>query len=62
MANQSKTITITLVRSTIGRPANQRNTVKALGLKKLHQSVQQPDNEAIRGMVKTIQHLVTVQE
>lgn len=53
---------ITLVRSLIGRPENQRTTVKTLGLRKINQSVVQNDNAAIRGMINTVSHLVSVQE
>ena len=53
---------ITLTRSLIGRPATQRATVKALGLKKLNSSVELPDNDAIRGQIHKIEHLVTVEE
>ncbi|MEJ5252410.1 MAG: 50S ribosomal protein L30 [Chthonomonadetes bacterium] len=53
---------ITLVRSPIGYSKRQKRTVEALGLRRLHQSVIQPDNPAIRGMVRKISHLVTVEE
>lgn len=53
---------ITLVRSLIGRPENQRTTVKTLGLRKMNQSVLHNDNPAIRGMVNQVSHLVSVQE
>ncbi|MGX7198287.1 50S ribosomal protein L30 [Enterococcus nangangensis] len=53
---------ITLKRSIIGRPQNQRDTVKALGLTKINSSVVKPDNVAIKGMVNTISHLVDVEE
>lgn len=53
---------ITLKRSVIGRPQNQRATVKALGLGKMNSSVVKPANEAIKGMVNTISHLVDVEE
>ncbi|MCI0131181.1 MULTISPECIES: 50S ribosomal protein L30 [Enterococcaceae] len=53
---------ITLKRSIIGRPQNQRDTVKALGLKKTNSTVVKPNNEAIKGMVNTISHLVDVEE
>ncbi|APB32139.1 MULTISPECIES: 50S ribosomal protein L30 [Vagococcus] len=53
---------ITLKRSVIGRPQNQRDTVKALGLKKTNSTVVKPNNEAIKGMVNTISHLVDVEE
>ncbi|GIP24743.1 MULTISPECIES: 50S ribosomal protein L30 [Paenibacillus] len=53
---------ITLVRSLIGRPENQRTTVKTLGLRKINQQVVHNDNPAIRGMVNQVSHLVSVQE
>jgi len=53
---------ITLVKSPITYPKNQRLTLKALCLTKMHQSVTKPDNEQIRGMIKTVAHLVTVEE
>ncbi|MBQ4061805.1 MAG: 50S ribosomal protein L30 [Christensenellaceae bacterium] len=53
---------ITLVKSTIGCPQNQKDTAKALGLRKLHMTVERPDNEAVRGQIKTIRHLVKVEE
>jgi large subunit ribosomal protein L30 len=53
---------ITLVRSTIGRPADQGRTVASLGLRKLNASVERPDNPSIRGMVTKIRHLVEVEE
>lgn len=53
---------ITLKRSIIGRPQNQRDTVKALGLGKIHSTVVKPNNEAIKGMVNTVSHLVDVEE
>ncbi|AOF49725.1 50S ribosomal protein L30 [Tetragenococcus halophilus] len=53
---------ITLKSSIIGRPQNQRDTVKALGLKKVNSTVVKPANEAVKGMVATIAHLVDVEE
>jgi large subunit ribosomal protein L30 len=53
---------ITLEKSLIGRRPNQLATAKALGLKKIGQSVVKEDNEAIRGMINTIAHLVSVEE
>jgi len=52
---------ITLVRSPIGRPEDQRATVRALGLSKMHHSVVQPDNPAVRGMIRKVRHLVDVE-
>ncbi|WP_206215433.1 MULTISPECIES: 50S ribosomal protein L30 [unclassified Enterococcus] len=53
---------VTLKRSIIGRPQNQRETVKALGLTKINSSVVKPSNEAIKGMINTVSHLVDVEE
>ena len=53
---------ITLVRSPIGYSVRQKRTVEALGLRKLQQSVEQPDNPAVRGMVERVTHLVEVEE
>ena len=53
---------ITLVRSTIGAKPKQRATVQALGLRKLHATVMQKDNPAIRGMVHRVRHLIKVEE
>lgn len=55
-------IKITLTRSLIGRPEDQRATVKALGLKKTNSFVVQDASPAIRGMVRKVEHLVTVEE
>ena len=53
---------VTLKRSIIGRPQNQRDTVKALGLTKINSSVVKPSNEAIKGMINAVSHLVDVEE
>ncbi|GHU64101.1 50S ribosomal protein L30 [Clostridia bacterium] len=53
---------ITLVKSSIGAIPKHVKTVEALGLKKLHKCVEQPDNPAIRGMIQQIKHLVKVEE
>lgn len=58
----AKKLQITLKRSLIGRPESQRLTVKALGLRKLHQTVEHEDNAAIRGMINKVSHLVEVTE
>ncbi len=55
-------IKITLVKSTIGAIPKHRKTVQALGLRKLNSSTVQQDNEAIRGMVDQVKHLVKVEE
>nr|WP_207732319.1 50S ribosomal protein L30 [Heliobacterium chlorum] len=53
---------ITWVKSAIGYPKNQKLTVATLGLKKLNHTVIHDDTPAIRGMIKTVSHLVTVEE
>jgi large subunit ribosomal protein L30 len=60
--NGTGVLRITLVRSTIGRPADQGRTVASLGLRKLNATVERPDNPSIRGMVTKIRHLVKVEE
>lgn len=59
---ETKTIRIKLTKSPICCPKNQRDTLKALGLTKMQQEVVKVDNEAIRGMIKTVGHLVSVIE
>ncbi|MEC6749145.1 50S ribosomal protein L30 [Marinilactibacillus sp. XAAS-LB27] len=53
---------ITLKRSLIGRPQNQHQVVKSLGLRKTNSSVVRPDNDAVRGAIKKIAHLIEVKE
>jgi large subunit ribosomal protein L30 len=50
------------VKSGIGARRSQRDTLKALGLRHHQDSVIQPDNPAIRGMVRAVSHLVQVEE
>ena len=58
----SKTVMITLKKSTIGRLPKQRATLKALGLTKINKTVEKEYNESIQGMIKVVEHLVTVEE
>lgn len=58
----AKQLQITLKRSLIGRTQDQQATVKALGLRKIRQSVVKQDNPAIRGMIFKVKHLVEVAE
>lgn len=53
---------ITLVKSTIGNKPKTRKTVEALGLRKLHQTVEHTDTPAIRGMIARANHLLKVEE
>ena len=48
---------ITLVKSTIGAVPKHKKTIEALGLSKMHKTVELPDNAATRGMIKQVQHL-----
>lgn len=54
-------IKITLVRSPIGYPRNQREVIKGLGLRKLQSSVIREDRPEIRGMIRKIAHLLKVE-
>ena len=58
----AKKLRITLVRSPIGYSVRQKRTASALGLSKIRQVVVRPDNQAVRGMVSRISHLVQVEE
>jgi len=57
-----KIIRVTLVHSPIGYTKDQRATARALGLRRLNQTVEHKDNPALRGMVQKIIHLVHVEE
>ena len=59
---KAKQVKITLIKSTIGQKPAKVATVRSLGLKKLNSSVVQDDNDAIRGMIATVAHLVKVEE
>lgn len=58
----AKTLKITLVKSTIGASPKQKKTVEALGLKKLHLSVELADSAAVRGAIAKVSHLLSVEE
>ncbi|HVB35221.1 MAG TPA: 50S ribosomal protein L30 [Patescibacteria group bacterium] len=67
MANQksskpapSAPLHIRWVRSVIGYPASVRQTIRGLGLHRLHETVERPDTPAIRGMIHKVRHLVEV--
>ncbi len=64
MAKRSskKKVRITLVRSPIGYSKRQKRTVRALGLRRMHQTVEQVDTPVLRGMIAKVSHLVTVEE
>jgi large subunit ribosomal protein L30 len=58
----AKTIRITQVRSGIGREKSQRATLRALGLRRIRQTVEHDDSPQLRGMIFKVQHLVEVEE
>ncbi len=58
----SDKLKITLVKSTIGAIPKHRKTAEAMGLRKLNHSVILPDNDATRGQIKQICHLIKVEE
>ena len=53
---------ITLVKSPIGYSKRQKRTVRALGLKKINQTIEQEDTPVIRGMIAKVSHLIKVEE
>ena len=58
----SKTMRVTWVKSEIGSNRRQRATLRGLGLRRLHQSVEIPDEPAMRGMVDKVRHLLRIEE
>ncbi len=59
---KEKQIKVTLIRSVIGQKPDKKATVRSLGLKKISSSNILPDNDAVRGMVASVSHLVKVEE
>jgi large subunit ribosomal protein L30 len=59
---ESRKLQVTLVKSPIGNPEPQKRTVKALGLRRLHQTVTHDDTPALRGMLDKVRHLIVVVE
>jgi large subunit ribosomal protein L30 len=58
----TKKLKITQMRSTSGHVRKQREVIRALGIKRLYQSVEQSDTPQIRGMIEKVKHLVKVEE
>ncbi|MCC3304632.1 MULTISPECIES: 50S ribosomal protein L30 [unclassified Sneathiella] len=56
------TIKVTQTGSPIGRPKNQRATLVGMGLNKMHRTVELEDTDAVRGMIRKVNHLVQVEE
>lgn len=57
----SELLRITYTKSSIGYAQRQKDTVRSLGLRRLGESVIQPDSAAVRGMVRAVAHLVTAE-
>jgi large subunit ribosomal protein L30 len=57
----AKRVKITQIRSTIGFNKNQAKVIESLGLRRIGHSVELADNEAVRGMILKVRHLVTVE-
>jgi large subunit ribosomal protein L30 len=60
--SDAKTVKVTLVRSAIGYPKPQKATVRALGLRRMNQTVELKDSPAVRGMLAKVIHLIRVEE
>lgn len=55
-------IVVTLVKSVIGYPSDQRATVRSLGLRRLHDQVELPNTPVVQGMLRKVGHLLQVHE
>ncbi len=58
----AKTLKITLIKSTIGQVPKAKATIEAMGLRKLGQTVELPNNDATRGQIQKVRHMVKVEE
>jgi len=55
-------VKLTQVRSLIGRPQKQKDTIKALGLRKMHHSIVKETSPIVMGMINKVSHLITIEE
>ncbi len=62
MSEQKKTVTVTQKRSVLGRKPGQKETLIGLGLNKINRSRELEDTPAVRGMIRKVAHLVTVEK
>ena len=60
--SKEKILRITLVKSPIGYSKRQKGTIRALGLRRMNQTIEQVDTPTLRGMVNSVSHLVRVEE
>jgi large subunit ribosomal protein L30 len=58
----TKKLLVTLVKSPIGAKQPHKDTVRSLGLRKMHQTVEHTDHPSVRGMINKVSHLVSVEE
>ncbi|ACZ38490.1 50S ribosomal protein L30 [Sphaerobacter thermophilus] len=56
-----KTIRVTYYRSAIGYSQDQKDTIRALGFRRLNQTLEKPDNPSVRGMIYKVRHLVRIE-
>jgi large subunit ribosomal protein L30 len=61
-SENTKTVFVTLVKSPIGYTKDQKQTVLALGLRRMHQTIEHRDTPALRGMIRKVIHLVQIEE
>ncbi len=61
-AQTEKMVRVTLVKSPIGYSKRQKATVRALGLRRMHQTIEHVDSPVLRGMLAKVSHLVLVEE
>ena len=61
MATSSKTLSVTLIKSPIGRLKNHKASIAGLGLRKIGQTVEVKDSPAVRGMIKQVAYLLKVE-
>jgi large subunit ribosomal protein L30 len=59
---EEKSLQITLVKSVIGYSKKHKGTIRALGLRRMNQTVEQKDTPVIRGMLSKVNHLVRIEE
>ena len=62
MSGSGKTIRVTQVRSAIGFPRGQRATLRGLGLRRLHQTVEVTATPPVLGMIRKVQHLLKLED
>ena len=61
-SEEGRTLRIRQIRSGIGCPVEMRETLKALGLRRMHQTVERKDTREVRGMIAKIPHLVQIED